>query len=1164
MPTPKGHQHDAALDELDCTSGQAYLTGTDILARLPAIQRKMDAAAGHNTAGYVTGYPGSPLSGLDSLLRRERSRLAALGVQFNPAINEDLAATAIWGAQNLNTGGVHTRLDGVFGLWYGKGPGVERSTDAMRTANYFGTARLGGVVALAGDDHEARSTVTAQQSETLFLHMGMPILSPATLQEFLTYGLAGWALSRYSKLWVGMICLNDLVDAAATIDLGRLPTLVIPEGDEPPPIQLGKGLLEIEDDIRNKRIPAVARFARANGLNRIAIDGPGRRVGIVVGGKAYLDVIDALQGLGLTETAAAAAGITVYKLGLVWPVEEQGALEFMRGLDEVIVVEPKHPLIEDQLNRLANRLAAADRPLIVGKRDERGASLVPEVSGLNAHIVAAALRKRLTRFDIRLSAPAAPALNLRNLPLSPANGELVRAAGFCSGCPHSTSMRVPEGQMNLGGTGCHAMATMRKMGGRQTEILHHMGGEGAMWVGMSPFAERTHMFQNVGDGTFSHSGSLGLRAAVAAGVNVTFKVLANGFIAMTGGQDIPGHLDTPAISRLALAEGATKVVVVTEDPRRVRRLGALPRGVKVVHRRKLLRVEAELAEVPGVTVLIYDQECAAELRRHRKRGKAVDPDKRAYIHPEVCEGCGDCNAVSNCISVEPLETPLGRKRRIDQSTCNKDFSCVDGYCPSFVTLYGAKPRIQRVAAVESLDTEPPLPEPELAGENQPTYDIVVGGIGGSGVLTIGAILGRAAFIEGRFVSVLNETGMAQKNGSVQSHVRISAAAEAQLSPRVAPGSADLVIGGDIVVASAPATLDLYDADRTSVVVNRDVKPTVAFAENPDLNLADQHMVDTLQKATNGRLEVVDANELAVAALGDEIYSNVLLIGAAAQKGLLPISVKAIEEAIKLNGVSVEKNLRALRLGRLLVVGDRSLAAALTAVAAHQPTAQPQSVDEIVTDRTDRLVSYQNRAYADRYRGIVDQVRAAERRIGRHDGELVRAAATYLFKLMAYKDEYEVARLYKDPSFKRRLREEFDGDFRIKVNLAPQLLNARDPMSGRARKFELPFGVVEPAFTVLAALRRTRGTWLDVFGKTPHRRAERQRIDDYERLIVSLLDDLNDENYGAAVQIASVPEMIRGYDSVKDESAQRAMAAQQQHLDEFAKASRKEGQPSQTR
>jgi indolepyruvate ferredoxin oxidoreductase len=1144
---------------LDCTSGRAFLTGSDILLRLPAIQRKLDAAAGHNTAGYVTGYPGSPLSGLDSLLRRERKRLSALGVEFNPAINEGLAATALWGAQNLDAGGVRSRFDGVFGLWYGKGPGVEQAADPMRTASYFGTSRLGGVLALAGDDHEARSTVTAQQSETLFMHMGMPILSPSTLQEFLTFGLAGWALSRYSKLWVGVIALNDLVDAAATIDLGCLPTVVTPDGVEPAPIQLGKGLLALEDDIRNSRIPAVGRFARANRLDWVAIDATRRRVGIVVAGKPYLDVVDGLAQLGLSDNDAAAAGVSVYKLGLVWPIEEHGALEFMRGHEEIIVVEPKHPIIEDQLNRLSNRLPASQRPLIVGKSDEQGASLVREVSGLDSHLIAAVLRKRLTRLGIQLAAPSAPSLSLRNLPLSLAGGGLVRAAGFCSGCPHSTSMRVPEGHMNLGGTGCHAMATMREMDGRQTEILHHMGGEGAMWVGMSPFAERTHMFQNVGDGTFSHSGSMGLRAAAAAGVNVTFKVLANGFIAMTGGQAIPGQLDTPAISRVALAEGAAKVVVVTEDPRRVRKLGGLPRGVKVVHRKKLLHVEAELSTVPGLTVLIYDQECAAELRRHRKRGKAVDPDKRAYINPDVCEGCGDCNAVSNCISVEPLETELGRKRRIDQSSCNKDFSCVDGYCPSFVTLYGATPRIRRVVTVESLATQPLLPEPALAGENQPTYDIVVGGIGGSGVLTIGAILGRAAFIAGRFATVLNETGMAQKNGNVQSHVRISSATEAQLSPRVAPGGADLVIGGDIVAASAAGTLELFDGDRTSAVVNREVKPTVAFADDPDLDLAGQHMIDTLQKATSGRLDVIDANELAVAALGDEIYSNVLLIGFTAQKGRLPISVKAIEEAITLNGVSVEKNLQALRLGRLLAVGDTSVEALVSGVAVPNSAElesrcglrRSPTVDEIVADRTERLVAFQDRGYADGYRTFVDEVRAAERRIGRSDGELVKAVATYLFKLMAYKDEYEVARMYRDPAFRQRLHDQFEGDFRIKVNLAPQMFNPRDPMTGRARKFEIPLGLINPAFTVLAALRRVRGTPLDVFGKTKHRRAERQRIEEYKHQISGLLSQLGDHNYDAAVQIASIPEVIRGYDSVKDQSAQAALQLQQTYLDAFA-------------
>jgi indolepyruvate ferredoxin oxidoreductase len=1171
MAKSKGHQHDAALDELDCMSGSAYLSGSSILLRLPAIQRALDARIGLATAGYVSGYPGSPLSDLDSLLRREKGRLAELGVEFEPAINEDLAATAIWGTQNLNLGGNASRYDGVFGLWYGKGPGVERSTDAMRTASYFGTAQYGGALALAGDDHEARSTVTAQQSETLFQHMGMPVVSPSTLQEFLTYGLLGWALSRYSKLWVGMICLNDLVDAAGTVDLGGLPQIAGPSGDGAPPIQLGRKLGDIEFDIKYRRLPAVQDFARVNPFDRVTVGAgaPDRRIGIVVGGKAYLDVVDGLARVGLTEDEAARVGIVVYKLGLVWPVEEQGALDFMRGLDEVLVVEPKHPLIEDQLNRLANRLPGPERPLVVGKTDERGEGLVPEVSGLNAQIVASVLRKRLGRFGIELRRPQVPASARRSLSLTPVSGGLVRAAGFCSGCPHNTSTRVPEGSLNLGGTGCHAMAAMSNLVGRDTEIVHHMGGEGAMWVGMSKFADRPHTFQNVGDGTFSHSASLALRAAVAADVNITFKVLVNGFISMTGGQQIPGQLDTPAICRQVLAEGAKKVVVVTENADRVRRQGALPRGVQVKHRKEFLHVEAELAGIKGVTVLIYDQECAAELRRLRKRGQADDPDKRTYINTDVCEGCGDCNTVSNCISVEPYETPLGRKRRINQSSCNKDFSCVDGYCPSFVTLYGATPRVRTVSGAGLPDRLPTPEEAAVAAVAGSSYDIVVGGIGGNGVLTIGAILGRAAFIEDQFVSVLNETGMAQKNGSVQSHIRITPKDGANLAPRIAPGDADLVIGGDIVVASAPATLDLYDRATTSAVVNQDVKPTVAFASDPDLDLSDRHMIEAVSEATDGRTSLVQANRLAVAAFGDEIYSNVILIGYAAQRGLLPLSVGSLEEAIELNGVGVANNRRALQLGRLAAVGDPIVEALLAGDAGAQPTgltfggaegadgagsADGPTVDEVIADRVDRLVAYQDRAYADRYLSLVDRVRAAERCGGHTGEELTRAVATYLFKLMAYKDEYEVARMYTDPVFKQRLRDEFDGDFTVRVNLAPQILNSRDPMTGRARKWEIPFRLAEPVFKVLARMKRLRGTRLDVFGRTEHRRNERRRIEEYERTVLELLDRLDDGNHELAVRIASVPELVRGYDSVKDASAERARETEQAYLREFRESS----------
>ena len=1141
--TTKGSTSSTALE------GLAYLTGSEILLRLPAIQRKLDALNGRNTKGYVSGYPGSPLSGLDSLLRRHQPRLSTLGVEFEAAVNEDLAATALWGTQNLDVGGITSPYDGVFGMWYGKGPGVERSTDPMRTANYFGTAQYGGVLALAGDDHDARSTVTAQQSETLFLHMGMPILSPATLQEYLEYGLTAWALSRYSKLWVGMIALNDLADAAGTIDLGALPSFTDLTDAGAPPIQLGKGLLEIEHDIRHIRVPAAQRFARLNQLDRVTIgaDSPQRKIGIVVSGKAYLDVIDALARLGLSAEQAADAGIAVYKVGMPWPLEDQGALEFMRGREEIIVVEAKHPLLEDQLNRLSNQLLG-QRPLIVGKTDERGLRLVPETGGLDAEIVATALRGRLRRAGIQLPGDAeAPSAVRTTLSITPVTNGLIRAAGFCSGCPHNTSTRVPEGELNIGGTGCHAMATFRPMAGRQTEILHHMGGEGAMWIGMSKFADRDHMFQNVGDGTFAHSASLALRAAVASGANLTYKILVNGFISMTGGQAIPGEADTPRICRQVLAEGASKVVVVTENPARVRRLGSLPRGVKVVHRRKFLKVETDLAKVPGVSVLIYDQECSAELRRMRKRGTAADPDKRTFINTEVCEGCGDCNLVSNCISVEPVETTLGRKRRIDQSSCNKDFSCVDGYCPSFVTVYGATPRSRNLTDLSALDGID-LPDPTVMDKE--TYNIVVGGIGGSGVLTIGAILGRAAFVEGRHVSVLNETGMAQKNGNVQSHVRISTLASAELSPRIAAGAADLVIGGDIVVASAAATLDLYDEQATSAVVNRDVKPTVAFAENPDLDLAGEHMVDVLKTATGGRLDLIDANRLAMTVFGDEIYANVLLIGFAMQRGLLPLSIDSIEAAIELNGASVEKNVRALRLGRLLAVGEESVTRLLSPPEHSTEQAPELSLDQLVDDRQQRLVTYQDDAYARRYLALVDKARVTDHQLGHADGDLSRAVATYFYKLMAYKDEYEVARMYTDPDFMRRIGEEFDGTFKMKLNLAPQIFNTRDPITGRARKWEIPFWALRLPFRMLAAMRRLRGTRLDLFGRTEHRRAERRRVDDYEQLITDLIEDLTHDRYQKVVDIAAAPEIIRGYDSVKDESAQQAASVVEGHLSEL--------------
>ncbi|WP_448628204.1 indolepyruvate ferredoxin oxidoreductase family protein [Geodermatophilus sp. URMC 64] len=1151
-------------DRFERTAGRVYLTGWDALVRLPLMQRQRDELAGLNTAGFVSGYPGSPLGGLDSLLRAQRAMLAERHVHFEPGLNEDLAATSIWGTQNLNNGPVRTRYDGVFGMWYGKGPGVERSTDAMRTANFQGTARHGGVLAVAGDDHNARSTVTAQQSETLFIHMHMPVLNPATVQEYLDYGLAGWALSRFASTWVGFIALNDTADSAATVDVDPArPRLVVPEGVvPPPPMAVGRagegvaGGLSREREIRTLRLPAAQAFVRANGLDRVVVGADrGRgRLGVVASGKAYLDVLDALGRLGLTPEAAADLGIRVYKVAMPWPLEPEGAAEFAASVDEVLVVEPKHPIMEDQLSRLLWRLPAERRPRLVGKDDETGAPLVPAYGALDATLVSRVLLRRLEAVaGADVAARLRPRESIELLtPTPPSADEPVRAAGFCSGCPHNTSTRVPEGSFAIGGTGCHGMAAGLTVPGRETHHFTHMGGEGALWIGMAPFAEQSHTFQNMGDGTYSHSGFLAIRAAIAADVTMTFKVLLNGYISMTGGQAIPGGLSAQQLAAQVLAEGARRVVVVSDDVGSYKGREPFPAGVRVHDREELLAVEDELRTEPGVTVLIYDQACAAELRRERKRGRAVDPDKRTFIHETVCEGCGDCNVQSNCISVEPLDTDLGRKRRINQSTCNKDFTCVTGYCPSFVTLYGATPRRRGKADVgDRGDLFAALPTPPVAGDTGP-YNILVGGIGGGGVLTVGALVGMAAHLEGKAASVLNESGLAQKNGAVQSHVRVAGDPAAELSPRIGAGASDLVLGADIVVAAGAGPLATMDPARTTVVVNQDVRPTVAFAANGRLDLSSGPMERRLRRATGDRVETVAADAVATDLMGDSIYANLFLLGYAAQRGLLPVSVAALERAIEINGVAVAQNREAFGWGRLAAADPERVAAIRARHAGPAPAAprRDEPVEDLIARRRAFLVDYQDEAWARRYETAVQRVAAAEQRAVPGTDVLTHAVAENLFKLMAYKDEYEVARLYLAPEFTARLEDAFEGDYRVKVNLAPQVLNRRDRGTGRARKWEIPLEVARPAFGVLARARRLRGTKLDVFGKTAHRKAERARIDEYLAVMDEVTGALTRDNHRIAVQVASLPETIRGFDTIKDEAAQRAEEKQAVLLEEF--------------
>ncbi|MFT3855301.1 MAG: indolepyruvate ferredoxin oxidoreductase family protein [Ilumatobacteraceae bacterium] len=1165
MSTTAGIDRDYRLeDRFERERGRVYLTGWDALVRLPLMQRQRDEAAGLNTAGYVSGYPGSPLGGLDSLFRAQREMLAARHIHFEPGLNEDIAATAISGTQHLGVGPVTSRYDGIFGLWYGKGPGVERSTDAMRTASVRGTSRTGGVLALAGDDHHARSTVTAQQSETLFVHMHMPVFNPATVQEYLDFGLAGWAVSRLTSSWVGMICLNDTADSAATVDIDpSRPRLEVP-GDVVIPPTLGDvrvgglgGALAIEEEIRTLRYPAAQVFVRHNGLDRVTLPstrrGRGRGIGIVTAGKGALDVDEAMAQLGIGRERAGELGLSVLKLAMTFPLDPQIVIDFADGLDEVLVIEPKHPIIEDQVARVLRRLPADRRPDVVGKTDEHGAPLIPEFGGLDATQVAGFIRARIERrsgdaelvASLRprhgltvLSASSAPVATEELVPHDDEHTDLVRAAGFCSGCPHNTGTKVPDGSFAIGGTGCHGMAIALAAPGRPTFMGTHMGGEGALWIGLAPFVDQRHTFQNMGDGTYSHSGALAIRAAVAAGTTMTFKVLLNGYISMTGGQSIPGGLTAQMLAAQLLADGVRKVVVATDDLSHYEGTAPFPAGVDVVERDALLRVQEELRGLDGVTALVYDQACAAELRRERKRGNAVDPDKRVFIHQTVCEGCGDCNVQSNCISVEPLATELGRKRTINQSTCNKDFSCVDGYCPSFVTLTGARPRQRGRHGAGATALFAGLPEPATVEATEP-YNILVGGIGGGGVLTIGGLLGMAAHLEGKTATVLNESGLAQKNGAVQSHIRVLDQPGAQLTPRIDVRAADVVIGADIVVISGAGTVATMARGRTWAIVNDDVRPTVAFSRDGNLDLSSAPMSRLLQRATGDQVELLDANHLALVLMGDSIYANLLLLGYALQRGRLPVSAPALERAVELNGVAVANNQEALQWGRLAahdldavlaVVGDRQAPDAGVAA---------MSLDELIAHRRAFLAGYQDQRYAQRYEQRVRKVAATEcERVPGHD-ELARAVAENLFKLMAYKDEYEVARLYADPAFVRELHEAFEGDFTFKVNLAPQLFNRRDRATGRARKWEVPSRVAMPAFKVLATGRRLRGTPFDLFGRTAHRRAERSRIDEYLTMLDEVCGCVDAGTHDLAVQLAALPDAIRGYDRVKDASAAQA-------------------------
>lgn len=1124
------HQEVTLDDKFLLTEGRVFITGVQTLLRVLMDQRRLDAAAGLNTAGFVSGYRGSPLGGLDQQALRAGKYLKDAQVVFKEGLNEDLAATAVWGSQQANLFPTAT-YDGVYGMWYGKAPGVDRTGDAFKHANFAGVFPKGGVLAVAGDDHSCKSSTLPSQSEYAFQDFEMPVLSPADVQEVLDYGLLGYALSRFSGLWVGLIALADTMDSGATIDVSlSRHQFVTPENFRIPAGGLGIRLkdqpLDKERRLRTQKIPAALAFARANRIDRVMLGAARPRLGIVCQGQAYKDVIEALSAMGITPAEAAGLGVAIYKVGMPWPLEPTGIRAFAAGLETLMVIEHKRPLIETQARAALYDLPAHARPVIIGKTDEKGGPLLSELTSLSVAEIALAIADRLPAgshmdrvYDYlnRVSAASMAAVTL--------SSDQQRKPFFCSGCPHNSSTRLPEGSRALAGIGCHYMASFNDP---NTDLTSHMGGEGLTWVGASPFTSEKHVFVNLGDGTYNHSGSLAIRASVAAGSNITYKLLFNDAVAMTGGQQAESGFTVPQITRQLAAEGVQKVVIVAAEPERYQQVTGLAPGVDVFPRADLLKVQRDLREVPGTTVLVYDQVCATEKRRRRKRGKMAAAPMRVMINPLVCEGCGDCSAKSHCVSVEPLNTEFGRKRKINQSTCNQDYSCLDGFCPSFITLEGAEnPHRESMPALTADST--PLPQfEELHG----VRNIVFTGVGGTGVTTVASILAMAAHVDGRAASVVDMTGLAQKGGAVFSHVRIGEVETTIVGGRVPAASANVLIACDLLSAAGADALALYAKDRTVAVGNADFAPTADFVSDRDVRFDADEQGQRIAGAVKS-YDAAPASHLAETNLGDAIYANMIMLGFAWQKGVVPVSSRALYRAIRLNGVEAEANLQAFELGRKAAFDPSARGKREDDV----PTPQTMPLDELIAHRVKELTAYQDSAYAGRYLARIEKIRAAEAPLGSE--ALTRAAAVSLYKLMAYKDEYEVARLYSDGRFSAYRDQTFKGG-KAKVWLAPPLL-ARKGADGKPKKMAFSPWMLDLAFPTLAKLKGLRGTSLDLFGRTAERRMERALAAEFEGDLDRLAVGLTAERLPLAVKIAQVPQQIRGFGHVKDASVGPAKA-----------------------
>ncbi|WP_322889252.1 MULTISPECIES: indolepyruvate ferredoxin oxidoreductase family protein [unclassified Yoonia] len=1122
-------RHEITLnDRYDLDKSPVLLNGTQALVRLMLMQKARDARAGLNTAGYVTGYRGSPLGAVDQQMTRAKNVLEPADIVFQLGLNEDLAATALWGSQQAELRG-EGKFDGVFGLWYGKGPGVDRSGDVMRHANMAGTSPHGGVIMAMGDDHTGESSTTLHQSDWAMVDAYMPIVSPAGVQEILDYGLYAWALSRYAGVWVGLKTMKDTIEVTSVVDADPfradfvIPDMALPEGglnirlvDTP---QLQEARM-----IDYKRFAAEA-FSRANKMDQRKWGKAGARIGFVAAGKNWLDLQHALALLNITEGDAERLGITTYKIGQVWPLDMASFHEWAAGLDLVVVVEEKRKLIEVQVKEA---LFDDTRTRVYGwhKGDEHSEGRREEIFPTRAALDPIWIAEKIGGILVEegcgsdgISAGMAALAEARRADNAP---ELAaRLPYFCSGCPHNSSTKVPEGSRAYAGIGCHYMVQWMD---RDTVGFTQMGGEGANWVGEAPFSTRDHVFQNLGDGTYNHSGVQAIRFALMAGTNITYKILYNDAVAMTGGQGNDGGLTAYQICRELQAMGVRNIALV-HDAKEELDLSVFPKGLDINERADFQAVQEKFSKYKGVSAIVYVQTCAAEKRRRRKRGQFPDPDKRVFINTDICEGCGDCGVQSNCVSIVPVDTELGRKRAIDQSSCNKDFSCVKGFCPSFVTIEGAKIRKEATAAVDL----PDMPDPVLP-TIQGTHNTVITGVGGTGVVTIGAVMAMAAHIDGKGAGMMEMAGLAQKGGAVHIHCRIAENPRDISAIRVATGECDTLIGGDLVVSAGAKTLGLMKTGRTRGVVNSHEIITGDFTRNTEFKLPADALRLSLEARLGDGVTLFDASDLAKALLGDSIYSNMMIFGAVWQMGAIPLSYEAILGAIELNGAAVNRNIRAFELGRWAYLHPADAAAIL----APNVVAFPQTLEDKIAFRMDHLTKYQSARLAKRYRKFVDQFQ---------DQPLREAVAIGYHKLLSYKDEYEVARLLTQTRAKAAA--EFDGDLKLTYHLAPPIIS-KTGSDGRPVKRE--FGArMGWAFPKLARFKFLRGTVLDPFGRNPERRMERALIAEYESDMAEVLRILRPDTRDAAVALARLSLDIRGFGPVKEANARKAAKRREELL-----------------